>query len=107
MCENIIGRLRYAGTYHDDGLTIIEGWKTRQEAIKWVRNFQLQVDEVVRGTFFQFTVEVWNPLETEKLPIIDEDISADEWSFWAKKVTVTKDNTFPYLNMQLSWKNED
>eukprot|EP00957_Ditylum_brightwellii_P156679 11925546-Ditylum_brightwellii.AAC.1 len=34
MCENIIGELKYAGTYQDDGLSIFEGWKTVQKAIK-------------------------------------------------------------------------
>eukprot|EP00957_Ditylum_brightwellii_P153302 11667055-Ditylum_brightwellii.AAC.1 len=68
MCENIIGKLKYAGTYQDDGLTIFDGQKTVQEAIEWVCDFQLQVNEVVGGTFFQFTAEVWNPLEMKKLP---------------------------------------
>eukprot|EP00957_Ditylum_brightwellii_P063701 4834716-Ditylum_brightwellii.AAC.1 len=107
MCENIIGKMKYAGTYHDDDLTIFEGWKTVQEAIKWVCDFQLQVNKVVGGTFFQFTVEVWNPLETKQLPTIEEDIPADEWNFWAEHVTIIKGNTFPYLGMQLSWKNEN
>eukprot|EP00957_Ditylum_brightwellii_P169363 12890705-Ditylum_brightwellii.AAC.1 len=40
--ENIIGKLKYAGTYQDDGLTIFDGRKTVQEAIKWVCDFQLQ-----------------------------------------------------------------
>eukprot|EP00957_Ditylum_brightwellii_P142350 10845180-Ditylum_brightwellii.AAC.1 len=64
---------------------IFEGWKTVQEAIKWVRDFQLQVNEVVGGTFFQFTMEVWNLLEAKQLPTIEEDIPTDEWNFWAEK----------------------
>eukprot|EP00957_Ditylum_brightwellii_P187973 14311077-Ditylum_brightwellii.AAC.2 len=43
----------------------------------------------------------------EKLPTIDEDIPAEEWDFWAEKVTVINDNAFPYLDMQLSWKGEE
>eukprot|EP00957_Ditylum_brightwellii_P055086 4175090-Ditylum_brightwellii.AAC.1 len=85
MCENIIGKMKYAGTYHDDGLAIFEGRKTVQEAIKWVCNFQLQVNEVVGGTLFQFTAEVWNPLETKQLTTIEKNISINEWSFWAEK----------------------
>eukprot|EP00957_Ditylum_brightwellii_P139738 10648905-Ditylum_brightwellii.AAC.2 len=42
MCENIIEKLKYAGTYWDDCLTIFDGQKTVNETIKWVRNFQLQ-----------------------------------------------------------------
>eukprot|EP00957_Ditylum_brightwellii_P024038 1812726-Ditylum_brightwellii.AAC.1 len=51
--------------------------------------------------------EVWNPLETKKLPTIDEDIPADKWKFWAEKVTVIKENAFPNLDIQLSWKDEE
>eukprot|EP00957_Ditylum_brightwellii_P016555 1244462-Ditylum_brightwellii.AAC.1 len=51
--------------------------------------------------------EVWNPLETEKLPTIDEDIPAKEWDFWAKKVIVIEETAFLYLNMQLSWRGEE
>eukprot|EP00957_Ditylum_brightwellii_P200972 15319905-Ditylum_brightwellii.AAC.1 len=43
----------------------------------------------------------------EKLPTIDEDIPAEEWDLWVEKVTVIKENTFPYLNMQLSWRGEE
>eukprot|EP00957_Ditylum_brightwellii_P111982 8539651-Ditylum_brightwellii.AAC.1 len=51
--------------------------------------------------------EVWNPLETEKLPTIDEDIPAEEWEIWAEKVTVINKNSFSYLDMQLSWNGEE
>eukprot|EP00957_Ditylum_brightwellii_P120209 9172657-Ditylum_brightwellii.AAC.1 len=95
------------GTYQDDGLTIFDSQKTVQEAIKWACDFQLQVDEVVGGTFFQFTAEVWNPLETRKLSTTEEDILADKWRFWAEKVTVIKESAFPYLDMQLLWKDEE
>eukprot|EP00957_Ditylum_brightwellii_P150809 11482776-Ditylum_brightwellii.AAC.1 len=64
ICENILDQMKYAGTYQDDGLTIFEGRNTTNETIRWLRNFQLKVNEVVRGTFFQFTAEVWNPRKT-------------------------------------------
>ena len=73
MCEQIIEKLEYVGAYQDDGLTIFDSQKTVQEAIKWVCDFQLQVNEVVGWTFFQFMVEAWNPLETKKSPYIEED----------------------------------
>ena len=73
MCEQIIEKLEYVGAYQDDGLTIFDSQKTVQEAIKWVCDFHLQVNEVVGWTFFQFMVEAWNPLETKKSPSIEED----------------------------------
>eukprot|EP00957_Ditylum_brightwellii_P180272 13732688-Ditylum_brightwellii.AAC.1 len=77
--------MKYAGTYRDDGLTIFKGQKTTKEAIQWDRDFQLQVNEVVGGTFFQFTAEVWNLQKTQQLPTVDEEIPKKEWDFWAEK----------------------
>eukprot|EP00957_Ditylum_brightwellii_P161610 12304379-Ditylum_brightwellii.AAC.1 len=72
-----------------------------------VRDFQLQVNKVVKGTFFQLTAEVWNSQRTQQLPTVDEEIPTEEWKFWAEKVTVIDDNAFPYLDMQLSWKQDN
>eukprot|EP00957_Ditylum_brightwellii_P007129 541133-Ditylum_brightwellii.AAC.1 len=52
-------------------------------------------------------MEIWNPLETKQLPTIEEATPANEWNFWAEKVMIIKENAFPYLDMQLSWKEED
>jgi hypothetical protein len=107
MCENIFDKMKYLGTYRDDGLTVFEGRKTRNEAIRWLRTFQMQVNKVVGGNFFQFTAEVWNPKTTRQLPTVDEEIPEDEWNFWAEKVTVIEENAFPYLDMQLSWRQDN
>eukprot|EP00957_Ditylum_brightwellii_P106747 8143901-Ditylum_brightwellii.AAC.1 len=61
ICEEIISKLKYAGTYQDDGLMIFQGHRSIKETISWLCIFQLQVDEVVGGSFFQFTAELWNP----------------------------------------------
>eukprot|EP00957_Ditylum_brightwellii_P027548 2082409-Ditylum_brightwellii.AAC.1 len=45
MCETIIKKLKYAGSYQDDGLAIFDERKT----VTWLRDFQLLVDEVVVG----------------------------------------------------------
>eukprot|EP00957_Ditylum_brightwellii_P096705 7365191-Ditylum_brightwellii.AAC.1 len=82
-------------------------FKTTEEVIRWVCNFQLQVNKVVGGTFFQFTAEVWNPQKTQQLPTVDEEIPTEEWNFWAEKFTIIDDNSFPYLDMQLSWKQDN
>eukprot|EP00957_Ditylum_brightwellii_P200702 15299991-Ditylum_brightwellii.AAC.1 len=33
MCKNILGKMKYVGTYRDDGLIIFKGRKTIEEAI--------------------------------------------------------------------------
>ena len=110
MCESIIEKLRYAGTYRDDGLAIFDERKTVQQAIAWLRNFQLLVDEVVGGTYFQFTAEVWKPLEALHEPtsaIELEGIPPEEWEKWKEKVKVIEENVFPYLDMKLSWRHDN
>eukprot|EP00957_Ditylum_brightwellii_P004353 330371-Ditylum_brightwellii.AAC.1 len=49
MCENIIKKLLYVGTYHDDGLAIFEGQQSVNQTILWFCNFELQVDGVAEG----------------------------------------------------------
>ena len=82
MCESIIGKLKYTGSYRDDGLAIFDEQKTVQQTVAWLRNFQLLVDEVVGGTYFQFTAKVWKLLEASHEPtsaIELEGIPPEEW----------------------------
>eukprot|EP00957_Ditylum_brightwellii_P060969 4628435-Ditylum_brightwellii.AAC.1 len=57
MSEQIFNKLRYTGSYRDDGLAIFKHHMSTQQAIHWLRRFQLQVDKLVGGSFFQFTAE--------------------------------------------------
>eukprot|EP00957_Ditylum_brightwellii_P210776 15365384-Ditylum_brightwellii.AAC.1 len=63
------------------------------------------------GDFFQFTAEVWNPPTTSDLPTSLETINKilleEEWKKWKKKVKLVAKETFPYLDMQLSWKMDN
>eukprot|EP00957_Ditylum_brightwellii_P127120 9692066-Ditylum_brightwellii.AAC.1 len=111
MSEQIFNKLRYAGSYHDDGLTIFKHRMSTRQAIHWLRRFQLQVDKLVGGSFFQFTAEVWNPPGDNESPTCpdtsDELLPDGEWNQWKKKVKVVTKEAFPYLDMQLMWRNDD
>eukprot|EP00957_Ditylum_brightwellii_P010525 797657-Ditylum_brightwellii.AAC.1 len=63
MCDQILTKLKYAGLYRDDGLTIFEGKITQCQTITWLHDFQLRIDEVAGGDFLQFTAELWSPPE--------------------------------------------
>ena len=97
MCENIISKLLYAGTYQDNGLTIFNGQRTVAQTVCWLYNFQLQVDEVAEGDFFQFTVEVWKPCTANNLPTAEEEeeaiggISPEEWEVEKQHIQVEID----------------
>eukprot|EP00957_Ditylum_brightwellii_P073596 5592690-Ditylum_brightwellii.AAC.1 len=103
MCENIISKLLYAGTYRDDGLAIFKGQRTVTQIICWLRDFQLQVDEVADGNFFQFTAGVWTPQAANNLPTIEEgeeDLGGmlpEEWEKWKERVMVMEEEEFPTL----------
>eukprot|EP00957_Ditylum_brightwellii_P144140 10981983-Ditylum_brightwellii.AAC.1 len=47
MNESILNKLRYAGTYQDDGLTIFREHLSHRQAIHWLRHFHLQVNKLV------------------------------------------------------------
>eukprot|EP00957_Ditylum_brightwellii_P094479 7193906-Ditylum_brightwellii.AAC.1 len=46
MCEAIIKKLKYKGSYRDDGLAIFDGWRTVKQTVTWYCDFQLEVDKV-------------------------------------------------------------
>ena len=103
--EKLLKKLRYAGSYRNDGLAIFNHRLSTKQAIHWLRRFQLQVDKLVGGSFFQFTAEVWNPPGNNESPtyldtIDEETMSEEEWSKWKKKVKVVTEEAFPYLDMQ-------
>eukprot|EP00957_Ditylum_brightwellii_P118966 9073594-Ditylum_brightwellii.AAC.1 len=112
MCETIIEKLKYAGSYQDNGLAIFDERKTVQQTVTWLHDFQLLADEVVGGTYFQFTTKVWKPLEASNKPTSADELESDkmllgEWERWREKAKVIEENAFPYLDMQLSWQRDN
>eukprot|EP00957_Ditylum_brightwellii_P148504 11307106-Ditylum_brightwellii.AAC.1 len=86
--------------------------KTVQQTVTWLHDFQLLVDEVVGDTYFHVTAKVWKPLEVLKEPTSTNELEIDgmlpeEWERWREKVKVIKKDAFPYLDMQMSWQNDN
>eukprot|EP00957_Ditylum_brightwellii_P125142 9540064-Ditylum_brightwellii.AAC.1 len=46
MYEEIMKKLKYAGTYQDGSLRIFQGHRSIKQTFFWLCNFQAQVDEV-------------------------------------------------------------
>eukprot|EP00957_Ditylum_brightwellii_P038374 2900939-Ditylum_brightwellii.AAC.1 len=115
MGEEIFDRLKYTGSYQYDCLAIFEGKQTHHQAILWLQQFQLCINEVVVGYFLQFTAELWDHLEDKDKPNLMEEegkmdevnMSADDLEMWVDKVMVVSKKTFPYLDMQLFWASSD
>eukprot|EP00957_Ditylum_brightwellii_P174285 13269211-Ditylum_brightwellii.AAC.1 len=53
MKENILNKLRYAGTYRDDGLTIYREQLSCRQGIHWLCHFQIQLKY---GTYRNTTI---------------------------------------------------
>eukprot|EP00957_Ditylum_brightwellii_P145189 11058543-Ditylum_brightwellii.AAC.1 len=91
MCETIIKKLKYTGSYHDDGLAIFNEQRMVKQTVTWICDFQLLVDEVVGGTYFQFTAKDWKPLKVLEEPTSTGELESGEmlpkeWKRWREKV---------------------
>jgi hypothetical protein len=78
----------FAGIYRDDGLLVFKGKRSASEIHKWLQELQTEINETVEGTYFQVTMVVWEPGGTDR-------------SFGS--LSVTKTQSFPYLDMELVW----
>ena len=83
----------YHGIYRDDGFIIFKGLKNKEDINEWLGRFQEEVNTKAESDCLQFTAEVWNIEDDEK--IIN------------KKLTIIKDTYFPYLDMEMCWNKRD
>eukprot|EP00957_Ditylum_brightwellii_P143633 10943434-Ditylum_brightwellii.AAC.1 len=112
LCEEIIEKLKYTGTYQYYVLMIFWDHRSIKQTISWLCNFQLKVGEVVGGSFFQFTAELWKLPGDVKIPIVKEEkeiegVLVDKWAQWTEQVMVVMEKEFLYLDMKMSWKDGD
>jgi hypothetical protein len=78
----------YRGIYRDDGLIIFCGHLSKQAIARWLAGFQLMVNELVNGTFFEFTAELWNLPDQPVPPLFAEEENNNTWSLptWLENV---------------------
>eukprot|EP00957_Ditylum_brightwellii_P047543 3611026-Ditylum_brightwellii.AAC.1 len=63
MQEQCFRHTKFKGIYRGDGLVIFLGKLTQTDLTKWLKDFQCKVDNLVEGSFFNFTAEIWAPDE--------------------------------------------
>eukprot|EP00957_Ditylum_brightwellii_P055822 4229273-Ditylum_brightwellii.AAC.1 len=108
MCTTYIFEMRkrcfwhakYKGIYRNDGLVLFLGKLTQNELALWLKIFQKKVDTLVGETFFQLTAEIWTP--DKEIEEINNGLVVQQW---LDKVKVIDDHLFPFLNMQMEWKD--
>eukprot|EP00957_Ditylum_brightwellii_P054514 4130249-Ditylum_brightwellii.AAC.1 len=104
------------GIYHDVGLMVFSGIKSKRMMRKWQDKFQQQINRIIGGVFLHFTLKIWALSTINKrtgltLPCILEENKGNN-----DKEHMTKDErnamkvvakpSFPFLDMQMLW-NDD
>ena len=93
MSPDLFNEAIYYGLYRDDGLVVLrDKWKP-QKISGWREAFQRRVDSLAEGDYLQFTCSIWDPkASTSEGP---------------QAITVHNKPTFPYLDMELFWKENN
>eukprot|EP00957_Ditylum_brightwellii_P184292 14037757-Ditylum_brightwellii.AAC.1 len=63
MQEQCFHHTTFKGIYRNSGLVIFLGKLTQIDLAKWLKDFQCKVGNLVEGSFFNFTAEIWGPDE--------------------------------------------
>jgi hypothetical protein len=87
----LLDRTGYFQIYRDDGIAIFPGKYNYQDLNEWLFDFQEEVNEIAGNDYLQFTAVLWDPSNSQKDVLLND------------KVEVIKDQTFPFLDMELSW----
>ena len=93
--------VKFIGTYCDDAIIVFCGNRTHEWLMDWISTFQREVNRLLWTIDIQFTMEVWRPGETPD-PLPNSSVSiVGIGSFHT--VLINGDATFPYLDIKISW----
>eukprot|EP00957_Ditylum_brightwellii_P149309 11371323-Ditylum_brightwellii.AAC.1 len=89
MCKNIFTKLRHAGLYRDDSLSIFEGKRTSLLNCGPPSDTNANLDG------------------REVDEMVETAIPKEEWEKWEEKVTMVNKEAFPYLDIKMYWEDMD
>ena len=96
--QQFFDEAKFDGIYRDDGLVVLNGKKSTAWIEDWLNNkFQAKVNQLLGSEGLQFTMDIWDANNTQLLPQ-----PANK-----EKVTICAKNAFPYLDMELYWRNDE
>ena len=94
-----LGFTSYHGLYRDDGFAAFEGIWSYDMIVNWRNNFQKSVNKLADGNYLIFTCEVWLAEGKRVSPPKEKEHN--------KLVKVHRKESFPYLDMNLVWSEEE
>jgi hypothetical protein len=84
----------FDGIYRDDGILVFDKTKSTDEICDWLEDFQNEINTLTSSEHLQFTVDIWEPsAPLEEKPRLEA-------------VTINRSDYFPYLDMELFWREE-
>ncbi len=97
----------FIGTYRDDELLVSCGRKTHDWLTQWLATFQKGVDRLLKTQDIQFTMEIWSSGKASR-PLPETLTSVpSRGQFHRISITINRESSFPYLDIKLSWNEDD
>ena len=84
---------RFYGIYRDDGIVFFDGNWSTDDITRWIKTFQLRVDDLVGSSELKFTAEIWRPTKS-KIPTVTK---------LSEQINVIEGKYFPFLDIALFW----
>jgi hypothetical protein len=85
------------GFYRDDGFAMFKSTCSYAYLCDWRNQFQEAVNLLAEGDYLQYTLSIWLDPNKRSTPLYE----------WDKKVSITTEPSFPYLDMELFWDPTD
>ena len=92
---------KFVGTYRDDEIVVFRGNQSNEWLSGWLSTFQREVNRLLGTVDIQFTMEVWRPGDVSG-PLPDSFVSVEGIGDF-HTVSINGDHHFPYLDIKLSW----
>ena len=87
----------YSKIYRDDGIKVeMVANRTIDEKCNWYEEFQSNVNALIGSDSLVFTMEIWKP-----------DSPPEEVPRNPDKITICRDDAFPYLDLEMYWRNDE
>jgi hypothetical protein len=96
----------FIGTYRDDEIFVFRGQRSTEWLKNWLSTFQREVDRLLGTKDIQFTMEVWRPGSDFTGPIPESLVNVESIGTF-HTVSINGDTCFPYLDIKLSWSEEN